>query len=69
MNFRELGVEFDEFNSESENVRPAHELINNLVRIGFAKVISDKTTVVEEEQSANNIILRKSNNGTLYLSR
>lgn len=64
-----MNVKFDATLYESEFIASAHALINDMLRAGQAKRGQDGLTYVECAHTDRPIILRKSDNTTLYLSR
>lgn len=67
--YRRFDVTHDEWNYESEYVRQAHELVDRLVESGVAFHTQDKMWAVHEKYIGGKVVLKKSDNSSLYLSR
>ncbi|VDM39434.1 unnamed protein product [Toxocara canis] len=67
--YRQLRIKFDVLSPESENVKRADELIDELFKKGIAQLTADGMTVVKDERIEGYAAIRKSDHSTLYLSR
>lgn len=64
-----MRLSFDAEIFESDFVASAHKLINGMLRKGQAEIGEDGVVWIKTEEQDKPIIVRKSNNTSLYLSR
>lgn len=65
--YARFGVEFDEWAYESEQLPEAHKICNELIRKQIAVLTVEKLWAIQEMEGK--IVLKKSDNSSLYLTR
>ncbi|VDD92093.1 unnamed protein product [Enterobius vermicularis] len=67
--YRKLGVRYDVISGESEEVKLAGEIVENLISDGAVKKTADGLTVITVPSLSGYVIVKKSDGSTIYFTR
>jgi len=67
--YGQFGVQFDEWHCESEQVAEGNRVTDDLIERGIAVKTADDFWCISREYSGDRSVLRKSDTGSLYLTR